>query len=209
MKLDSVIAGRGAAQHLPLIAFAFCLSFVTSCFNTYLLLYIVRSDVVTLSLAGGMLVLAGGVGIASRIWAASLADRGSDEKIYRYLFVFALGGAGACALLSESQLLEFLWLPVVLLYGLCLFGWGGALAVALVRFGAGKTGRVTGRVYAGFYAGLSLGPVLFGSFLLPRWGYSAAWWICAGVATVAALCVLPTSVPPDWQTRADVRTHCS
>lgn len=192
-----------------LVGYAFFLSFVTSCFNTYLVLYIVQADILVVALAGSVVAFAGCVGMASRIASARWTDRQTSAGIFRSLTVFALGGASACAFLALGSSGAMLWLPAVLLYGLCLFGWGGALAVALVRAAPGRTGRATGTVYAGFYAGLSLGPVAFGSFLLPRWGYSAAWWACAGAACIAALCLVPATVPPSWRAQASIRRRYS
>ncbi|MGH3383004.1 MAG: MFS transporter [Nocardioidaceae bacterium] len=200
---------RQALAYRQLVSYAFFLSLVTSCFHTYLLLYIVRSDILVVALAGSLVALAGLVGMASRVASASWTDRRTNAAIFRSLMVFALGGATACALLALGSDEPVLWLLAVLLYGVCLFGWGGALAVALVRVAPGRTGRATGTVYAGFYAGLSLGPVAFGSFLLPRWGYSAAWWACAGAACIAALCLAPASVPTSWRGKIPFRRRDS
>lgn len=189
-------ADRGVvAEHLPmaglgafgaLALYAFCLAAAEASLESYLVLYLHEAVGYPVAVAGAALGLAGLAGIGGRIAWAWLTDTVFQRRPWLALTIVAVGGGAAVgsALLQSLGARPLLWL-MALLFGVFLFGAGGALGVSILQLAGHRAGLGTGVTYTGFYAGLTLGPITFG-WLVSTAGYRPVWLLAVGLMALAA-----------------------
>lgn len=188
--------GGAAAVVAGLTSYAFAMGAVTAALGAYLPLYAHEAVGLSAAAAGMLVAAVGVVGVAARITVGHLTDRLADTV--PLLAGMALASAGAVVLLLLAQWWSgwLVW-PAVVLVGWSV-AWNAAAMVATVRAGgAGGTGRASGYVLAGFFAGFIVAPVVFG-WAADAWGYRVPW---LAVATLAAGVTVACVVLRWWQSR--------
>jgi predicted MFS family arabinose efflux permease len=164
-RLDRAVVG--------LVAYSFVMGGVVAAFFAYLPLYAHEAVGLPAGTAGMLVAAIGVVGIVSRIVVGHLTDRLAD--ISTLLTGMAMIGAGAVVLvLLAPPLGAWLVWPGAFVFGWSV-AWNAVVMVAAVRFGGPRsTGRASGYVLAGFFAGFIVAPVAFGS-AVDAVGYLVPW----------------------------------
>lgn len=176
-------ARPGGADRIVVLlgTYAFLMGCVTAAVSAYLPLYAHEVLGLSAGVAGVLVAAIGVVGITSRIIVGHLADRiGGFASLLNGMSVI---GAVAVALIVLAQPLGsgLIWLAAFV------FGWSVAwnavamIAVVMLR-GTNRTGRASGYVLTGFFAGFIIAPVAFGA-AVDAVGYTAP-WIALGVLLV-------------------------
>ena len=164
-----------------LCAFAALMGLGIASVTTYLPVYAVEQVEVTVTTAGLVTAVVGGLGIAARLFWGVTADR-----IHRPLRVLPWLGIGAMVgvgLLAGASVVGpwALWLGAGV-FGATAMAWNGvAMLIAMTAVPPARAGWATGRVILWFYAGLVASPIPFGLLADRTDSYLVGW---AGV-TVA------------------------
>lgn len=185
--IESPVAKSTPPGSKALSLYAFLMGGATSCYTTYLGLFMQEDLNYPPSLIGLSFVLAGGFGVLSRVcwgWATDAFFHGRNHIV---LGAAAAGGilAAAAAGMADGVAAGFIWITVVI-YGIFLFGWGAALAVAVLENFAERVGQATGVVILGFYSGLAVSPPVFGWLVDTSGGrYGPGWALSGALASLA------------------------
>ncbi|MCB5164068.1 MFS transporter [Streptomyces bambusae] len=178
---------RGAIAWLT--GFSLLLGCGIASVNTYVALYGTRRLGLGPTAAAALVAVLGVAGIAGRVGWSRVAGR--PERAVRLPGALAGGAVGAALLLAAADRLPALAWPAAVGMGVFAVA-GNAVSMVLVmqRAAAGRAGRDSALVSAGFFAGFALGPPLFG-LLADAGRYGAGWLLVAAefaaAAAVAAL----------------------
>jgi predicted MFS family arabinose efflux permease len=172
-------SGRLDRMVLGLVAYSFVMGSVIAAVSAYLPLYAHEEVGLAPGTAGTLLAAIGVVGIASRITVGHLTDRLGD--VVALLTGLAATGAVAAVLVVLAAPLGA-WLIWLGAFGFgCSVAWNAVVMVAVVRAGGPhSTGRASGYVLAGFFAGFIIAPVGFGS-AADAVGYLLPWLALVGL----------------------------
>ena len=183
-------SGRSRDPMIPWLAgYGLLIGIIVQGTNVYLPLYSFEELGFNQQLAGATAGVVGAMGIVARI----LWGRGAERlrTAVSPLLILAALSVAATSLLWGAASLG----PVALWTGAALFAVSAlastvVLMLAVVRgVSAERTGRASGQVMLGLYAGFMIGPVLFGSIVDATDGYGAAWGLLTGcAATATVLC---------------------
>lgn len=127
------------------------------------------------------------VGIGSRIVLSRRAElSGEYWAVLRTMAWFSVVSA-LLLYFAQWGATWILW-PGVALAGVAVVSWNGvALLAAVADAGRAGTGRASGLVLSGFFAGLAVSPVTVGVTVDVTGNYDLAWSLVAGAFVVAAL----------------------
>lgn len=142
-------------------------------------------------IAGLILSVASGTGLAIRLIGGVLADR-KNPNLLLVVSVMLLAGAVGFGLISMPSQPLFL-LGVAIGFGAG-WAWPGLLNFAIAKIAPDRVASATSITQTGIYLGASSGPLLFG-FLAEQAGLQAAWSAVAVVAVVAGLLLLLVRPP--------------
>jgi predicted MFS family arabinose efflux permease len=160
-------------------AFAACQMAIGS----YLVVYLWRVAELSPATAGLAFSTMHVAGIASRIVLGAIADRRVSSQ--NLLAGLALGMVASLALLtavSSSWPVAGLF-AVTIVVGVSSNGWVGLFFSELARLApADRTAEIAGGGQSVMYAGIVVGPLIFGALLGASGSYAACWWLFAGVA---------------------------
>lgn len=143
------------------------------------------STTVSPAVAGLLLALGSGMGIATRVIAGWAADRILIHPLRVVTVLMSVGGFGLALL--GSPVLALLLLGVVVGFGAG-WGWNGLLNYAVVRDNPHAPARATGITQAGLYLGGVAGPMIFG-LVSEHVSYQAAWLVAGSMLLTAAILV--------------------
>lgn len=185
------VAEAGESTSLALVAAAvmsFLMAFSSGAINAWTVSSGVDAGLDE-GVAGLMLSLAAGFGIAMRLVAGSRLDHSRTPPLLVAARVFVVGIAGF-ALLSIRQ-------PVVhVLAGMMAFGggwiWPAFTNYAIVDANPASAAKATGMTQTGVYLGVMAGPAVTGP-IIDGSGYSAMWLVVAGVGCVSAASLVALS----------------
>lgn len=156
------------------------------CLGTYLVVYLVGEANYGLVEAGLILTVAQGAGIAGRLSWGAIADRLVSAR--RLLAVLGIGmgmAAGATALITGHWPAAAIAL-VAAAFGATAVGWNGIYLAEVVRVTSPeRSASATGGVLFLTFAGMMVGPAVFGAIVSAGGGFRAAFWV------LAVLCLLP------------------
>jgi MFS family permease len=177
--------GLAVGPRLPLAALALAMALGSGVVNALSSFFVASSVAFGISegRAGMLLALGSVLGIAGRVAAGWLADRGNWEYLSG-VAVLLLGGACGCAALAVGSPVS-VYVGCALAFGLG-WTWPGLLQVAVVSRYREAPAAATGFTQLGAYVGSVIGPVAFG-LIVHASGYNAAWAATAGVAAFGAV----------------------
>jgi MFS family permease len=121
--------------------------------------------------------------IGMRIGGAYVAGRSEPFGVLVVVGLILVGGLSHLVLASGSSSAMGPGAFLSLIFG---WGWGGILFLFVIRLYPFQTGRATGIVFMGTYAGGVLGPPTFG-WIVDQWGFRTGWFFSAGCMVMAAL----------------------
>ncbi|HSI59837.1 MAG TPA: MFS transporter [Ideonella sp.] len=158
--------------------------------GTYLVTFLHQGFAYSLVQAGFMMSMAQGAGIVGRLVWGIVADRLlRGPKLLLVLGAVMTLGCLAMAALPRDWPAGAL-LGVVVLVSACALGWNGFFLAEVTRQSPpGVTGRATGAILACMFAGVVVGPPIFGSLASATGSYSLAFAVIA-IAPLAATLVL-------------------
>ena len=167
----------------PLAWSSFCFAALQLCLGTYLVAYLTGELGYDLVRAGFVLALTQAAGVAGRLVAGALADRGSARR-----GMGAMGCAmGVCALASSQAQTwpAIALLALYALFGASAIGWNGVyLAEVARRAPPGAVGTATSAALFVTFAGVLTGPAIFGVLLQSGLPYGTA-FVTVGVPALA------------------------
>lgn len=144
------------------------------------------SSGMSVSAAGWLQVLGSVAGVAARLTAGRIADRGRRPALDVIAFMLGVGAAGYALLSLDEAGLTMAGTLLAYSFG---WGWTGLLMYAVVGLYPDAPATATGIVVTGAAAGAALGPLIFG-LAVTHATFAVAWWLCAASALVAAGLVL-------------------
>jgi len=132
--------------------------------------------------AGWLLLVAGGVGVCSRVVTGWRADVRGEHHFRTVAAMQVVGALGAFTLgMAHDEAVIVVAALVAFAFG---WGWNGLFSYAVVHHSA-HAASATGVTQAGVYGGTVVGPVLFGAAV--RYGsYAVAWSIVAVMLLLGA-----------------------
>lgn len=136
--------------------------------------------------AGLLLSLGSAVGLLVRLGAGAVADRRRPDLLLMVSVMLGLGGVGYLLLAVGHPLAFFLGL--VLGFGAG-WAWPGVFNYAVALRFPDRVATATSVTQTGVYAGAAAGPFVFG-LVIGHAGVSAAWLLCAAIATLATVTLL-------------------
>ena len=159
--------------------------------STYLVTYMHQGFGYSLVAAGAMMSMAQGAGIVGRLVWGVVADRVlRGPRLLPLLGVVMTLGCLAMAALPRD------WPPgalalVVVLVSACALGWNGFFLAEVARQAPdGMAGRATGAILSCLFAGVVVGPPVFGSLASATGSYSLAFAVVAAAPLAATLVLL-------------------
>ncbi len=141
--------------------------------------------------AGLVVAVSGLLGIAARIIWGLRVERGLDAR--KGLTIMGVGAAATSLLLvvASSWAAWLIWACAALM-AFTISAWNVVGMLTIIREVPGRmTGRASGMVMMGFFAGVSIGAPMTGWIVDTTGGYTTGWLILAGVAVAAALVAAP------------------
>jgi len=178
---------KGLTRALGL--YALLLGFANS--TIYLLpLYTVEELGVRAELAGFAVSIAGLAAVVGRIWWARTIE--AQGELGRALQLLAVGAAAAYGAILLSPRLGGLWLlgGAAVVIGMTASSWQPVAILALMRHaGEGLVGATSGRLMAGMYLGLGLGPPVQGFLVDQTGGYLGVWLLSMAAALLGSLSI--------------------
>ena len=162
-----------------LIPYALFMGAGVAAISTYLVLYSHEAVGLSEPVAGTLLALMGGVGVAGRIlWSHDAERRGSTSV--PLAFIAALSLLSTAAVLAARFVGPWcLWVGAAGA-GASAAAWNGVGMLAVIREARpGEAGRASGLVLTAFYVGLLLMPVGFGALVDATGVYEWAWVLTA------------------------------
>ncbi len=174
---------RAGTRRLALLAFAF--GTLQVCVFAYAVTFQVREIGLSLIEAGGLFALMQAASIAFRVIWGQLADGLRAPRTI--LAAIGLGGAGAMAALAllapgwPGSAQAAVWVAV----GATAGAWNGLLFAEAARADADGGGSAASGIAFCTFAGVLLGPLLFGALLQASGGYRLA-FITVGLLALAA-----------------------
>jgi predicted MFS family arabinose efflux permease len=185
---------RGNAAWL--CGFSVLLGAGSSAVNTYVALYAVQQLRMPPELAAALIAALGVAGIVGRIGWSRVAIRGRSPGMV--LPPLALGAAlAAIALIAATRFgAGWAWFGAVGV-GSCAVS-ANAVSMVIVIAGArpGQVARDSAGVSAGFFAGLALGPPVFGCIIQAAGGHYEWGWVLVAVEFLAAGALAWTNLAP-------------
>jgi predicted MFS family arabinose efflux permease len=171
-------AARGRLDTGWLVAYAFFMGAGVAVVNGYIVLYAHEELLLSAGRAGAALGVLGLVAVVARIVLARSAEsRASTVTILFVLGIVATVSSAALVLAPVAGGEPLLWLAVLGL-GMSASAWNSVGMLAIIAdTGAGATGRASGLVLSGFFAGHLVSPVAFGAVVDRTDGYGAGWVI--------------------------------
>lgn len=191
LRLDIVPAVRSAfaepgLRRVALMAFAF--SATQLCFNTYFVTFQVQQLGFTLVEAGFVYSSALMASVGFRVLWGAIA--GGRVPGLRLLAVLSIAMACVCALTLAIQPGWPLWAMIVvgIAFASCAVSWNGVLLAAVVEASSVEaSGAATGGVAFFIFAGMMLGPGVFGLLVAFGVAYSVAFTMVGALALAAGL----------------------
>jgi MFS family permease len=178
-----------ALRTLAIAAFFF--SMFQLSLSTYLVTYVHQGFGYSLVAAGFMMSMAQGAGIVGRLVWGFVAD----HVLRGPRLLLALGAVMTLGCLAMAALPRG-WSPgalmaVVVLVSACALGWNGFFLAEVTRQSpSGATGRATGAILSCMFAGVVIGPPIFGSLASATGNYSLAFAVIAIAPLVSTLTLL-------------------
>ncbi len=126
------------------------------------------------------------VSIVVRLAVGVVADRRPGNLLGAVAVMIALGALTSVWFTWRSPTVQLLGVPLAFGAG---WAWPGLFNLSVVRAAPRFPGRATGITQTGTYVGGAIGPIVFGA-VAEAAGYSAAWWLAAGLGLGAAVAVL-------------------
>jgi MFS family permease len=137
--------------------------------NAFLVSFCVIELEMTLTAAGAALAVAQTGGLIGRVFWGVVGDRLGHTRLVLGLLGFAMAAAAAATVGTDWPFMTLAALCFV--FGLTASGWNGLFLAEVARLApAGRVSEATGGVMIASFAGLVLGPPLFG--LLVAWSGS-------------------------------------
>ena len=141
----------------------------------------------SISTAGSLLAIGGGVGVAARLVVGWFQDRRGGDVFASTVFLLGLGAVGFLVAGLSSGL------PLAVVGTALAFGagqgWTGLYMLGVVRLNPDDPGAATGRIEAGMSTGGVIGPIVFG-FLVAGGSVTAAWLTGGASLVLAAVMVI-------------------
>jgi MFS family permease len=184
---DTMTVGVGGGTWVRWLSlYSVLLGIATANSNTYFVLYAKQALGFPALAAGSLIAVMGAAGIAGRIgWAAACGRRGVTSPILCWVAAIA-AVATLLLLLAPTLGPAAMWIAVAI-SGLTVQGWNGVGMMTVVHLSAFSTiGATSGTVLFPFFAGLAVGPTVFGA-VVDRVGDFAVGWGMQAVVLVAAL----------------------
>ena len=171
-------------RQLGLVSLSF--SAAQICLGTYLVVYLVGEVGYGLVEAGLILAVAQGAGIAGRLAWGAIAERLiAVRRLLAWLGIGMAMAAGATALITGHWPVAAIAL-VGAAFGATAVGWNGIFLAEVVRVTSPeRSASATGGVLFFTFAGMMMGPAVFGAIVSAGGGFRVAFWV------LAALCLLP------------------
>ncbi|NMG15421.1 Major facilitator superfamily (MFS) protein [Aromatoleum bremense] len=174
---------------LRTLAFAsFCFSTFQLSLTTYLVTYLHETFGYTLVAAGLTMSAAQASGVIGRILWGIAADRWLGSV--RMLAALAVAMAAGAAVLAGMPATWGPWplMAVVCIVSACALGWNGTFLAEVARQApSGAAGRATGAILSCTFAGVVVGPPLFGIVASLTGGYRLAFAVIAAGPAIAAI----------------------
>lgn len=170
-----------------LAAAAFCYSALQQCFNTFLVIYLVRGLGYSLVSAGAALAVGQVAGIAGRLALGAAADRllPTRSVLIAVGLLMTVGTLGLAMVGAGSS--EAIVAAVCALIGASATGWNGVFLAEVARIAPhGRAGEATGGMLSAAYGGLVFGPIAFGLLLRAGFSYASCYGVMAVVAAAGA-----------------------
>lgn len=163
-------------------------SIVQMCLATYIVTYLTVELGITLTLAGMIMFVVQGSGVAGRIVWGLLADRWLSSLAVLIFLGFVMG---ACSFLMASLDASWsLWFIVLLcaVFGSTAIGWNGVYLAEVARLAPiGQAGLMTGGTLFFTYLGVVVGPPVFAAVVEKSGSFSAAFMLLGLMITLAAV----------------------
>src|SRR4051812_3638239 len=183
---------------------SFAYSAVQLSFTGFLVTYLVAEAGLSLLAAGTILSITHAAGAIGRlVWGWIAARRRSGSAALIANGVLAMVGALAPAAISLAWP-AWAIAAVTVIFGFCAIGWNGVFIAVIARQSAPhEVGMATGGTLVFTYAGVMVGPSLFGALHdHARFSYSASFALLALVTAVGVACVYKARLSlPDPATR--------
>ncbi len=171
-----------------LVVYAFLMGSGVVVTHTYIVLFAHEQLGVSAAWAGRSMGVLGAAAVIARIGWARLAERRSSPV--RVLTLLATIATGASTLLITAPTWGGAWLlwPAVVGLGASASAWNSVGMLAIIDQDDGaSTGRTSGRVLSGFFAGNVASPIAFGSLIDAIGTYQPAWGILVVIYAAAAM----------------------
>jgi MFS family permease len=152
--------------------------------------------------AANILVIIGGVSLASTVIIGSIADRIGYKLAYTICFIVNSVAFFGLIAVEEAWILY----PFAVIFGI---GWGGARTVMspLVAqlFGLGSLGTILGGLHFSATIGAAIGPLLAGGIFDITNSYQPAWLVCGILMTICVIITLLLKPPAGKEVINDPR----
>ncbi|WP_141276381.1 MFS transporter [Pseudonocardia hydrocarbonoxydans] len=182
---------RGVRSSVPIevrwmTLYAFGMGVVTQATNVYLPLYGHQELGLSITQAGLVAAVLGGVGVVARLCWGRLSDRFTDVRLPLLVLALLAAAAMSAVLLAARAGQWLLWTGAGL-FSISALAANVIIMVAIVRFvRREEVGHATGWVSLGLYAGFTVGPLGFG-LLVDAAGFMAAWSATAVIGLLLAV----------------------
>lgn len=135
--------------------------------------------------AGLLLVVASGLGAATRVLVGAWVDRSSSSGFSVAVRLLWLGVASLGLLATDAVAVM---VPATIFAFCTTWGWPGVFYYAVSRRDPGRAGHATGLMQLGASIGMVCGPTAFGA-IADGLGFPSAWLVAAACAAGAALLI--------------------
>ncbi|MDP6573011.1 MAG: MFS transporter [Rhodospirillales bacterium] len=171
-------------RQLGLVSLSF--SAAQICLGTYLVVYLVGEVGYGLVEAGLTLAVAQGAGITGRLAWGAIADRlVTARRLLAWLGFAMAAAAGVTALITGHWPVAAIT-AIAAAFGATAVGWNGIYLAEVVRVTSPeRSANATGGVLFFTFAGMTVGPAVFGAIASAGGDLRMAFWV------LAAICLLP------------------
>lgn len=171
-----------------LVTYGFLMGLPQGAFGAYLPLYAFENLGFTAAVGGAVAATVGLVGMMSRIAWGRAAER--FESLSSPLVLIALGTGLSLVLTMMADFAGRSWIVwfAAVIFGATAPVWAVIAMLAVVSAVEGdSTGRSSGLVLSGLFAGFIIGPIAFGIAVDRSGSYALGWWLAFGCTIMAAV----------------------